>query len=550
MGVTSSQAQNITSPNGNSLAVFIDGVTGIIMLKDVNGKTEPLSNYVCGGGGTTSPFEYNANGTGIQPIKGTNNSNGNYATVGGGFINGSSGDFSTIGGGSFNNNFCVHSFIGGGYRNNSYCVYNTISGGKDNETRSNYATIGGGQFNIINPSRNYNNAYTKIGDVIGGGNCNIINTNTYCGNSKTGANTISGGYKNSVNPYQKGNTIGGGYCNKTFQDFTTISGGNNNCASGQASFIGGGFGNRSSRYFSVVGGGTNNNASGEASSILGGSGNIASNTSATIAGGVNNNVSSCYSAILVGIDNVVSGQSSVIGGGRYNVVSDRYSTIVGGCCNRIVGNFSFIGGGYRNRLGGCYNFIGAGYRNYNYGKCSFIGSGYNNAIGYTSVYSSIISGQNNSTNNLKNVHIIGSNIIASAPDTTFVQNLSKTSGTFRISHPDPAKTEFKYLQHSFVESPTAGDNIYRYEVLVKGGIAEIELPDYFKFLNENPQVWVLPKNGFGIAYGSVNEELTKVSIKANLDIEYNILIIATRKDKDAVKSWQGIEVDKDPYPNV
>jgi hypothetical protein len=51
MKVTVSQPQNITSPDGNSLAVFIDGVTGVITLKDINGKTEPLSNYINGGGG-------------------------------------------------------------------------------------------------------------------------------------------------------------------------------------------------------------------------------------------------------------------------------------------------------------------------------------------------------------------------------------------------------------------------------------------------------------------------------------------------------------------
>ena len=164
--------------------------------------------------------------------------------------------------------------------------------------------------------------------------------------------------------------------------------------------------------------------------------------------------------------------------------------------------------------------------------------------------SSILGGANNNTNSCVNSHIIGSGLTASAPNTTFVENLSKTSGTFRISHPDPLKTETHYLQHSFVESPNAGDNIYRYVVTVKDGLAEIELPDYFKFLNENPQVWVSAKNGFGIAYGIVNEELTKVTITANLDIEYNVLVIGTRKDKDAVENWQGIEVDKDPYPNI
>jgi hypothetical protein len=32
---------------------------------------------------------------------------------------------------------------------------------------------------------------------------------------------------------------------------------------------------------------------------------------------------------------------------------------------------------------------------------------------------------------------------------------------------------------------------------------------------------------------------------ANLDITYNVLIIGTRKDYDAVKNWNGIEINKD-----
>jgi hypothetical protein len=57
MSVTKSEVQNISSPNGNSLAVFVDGITGIITLKDVNGKNEPLSNYVSAGGGGTTIYK-------------------------------------------------------------------------------------------------------------------------------------------------------------------------------------------------------------------------------------------------------------------------------------------------------------------------------------------------------------------------------------------------------------------------------------------------------------------------------------------------------------
>jgi hypothetical protein len=113
--------------------------------------------------------------------------------------------------------------------------------------------------------------------------------------------------------------------------------------------------------------------------------------------------------------------------------------------------------------------------------------------------------------------------------------LSKTSGSFAIPHPDPEKAKDNwFLRHCFVESPTRGDNLYRWTVEVNGGELIIELPDYFRYLNENAQVWVAPKGHFGRAFGEVNPELTQVIIKADKDGEYNVLLVATRKDKDAI----------------
>lgn len=51
MSVTKSNKNNITSPNGNSLAVFVDVTDNILKLKDVNGQTDNVSDYVSGGGG-------------------------------------------------------------------------------------------------------------------------------------------------------------------------------------------------------------------------------------------------------------------------------------------------------------------------------------------------------------------------------------------------------------------------------------------------------------------------------------------------------------------
>lgn len=126
-------------------------------------------------------------------------------------------------------------------------------------------------------------------------------------------------------------------------------------------------------------------------------------------------------------------------------------------------------------------------------------------------------------------------------DAHFQHAVSKASGSFNIAHPDPSKPEGTRLRHCFVESPTAGDNIYRYEVEVKDGKAEIELPDYFKHLNENPQAWVSPVDVLGIARAECT--LEKVVIEASKDGKYNVLVIGTRKDEDAVAHWEeyGIE---------
>ena len=37
---------NITSPNGNSLAIFVDGLNGQLQLKDVMGNIQPLSDFM------------------------------------------------------------------------------------------------------------------------------------------------------------------------------------------------------------------------------------------------------------------------------------------------------------------------------------------------------------------------------------------------------------------------------------------------------------------------------------------------------------------------
>ena len=129
------------------------------------------------------------------------------------------------------------------------------------------------------------------------------------------------------------------------------------------------------------------------------------------------------------------------------------------------------------------------------------------------------------------------------PSVTFSGSVSKTSGSFRIVLPDPAKSETKDLWHSFVESPNEGDNIYRYSIDTTDCRYVIELPDYYPHLNKDDQVWVSPVGHFGAAYGAVTENQLCAVICANTDGCYNVLLVGTRKDPAARSAWKGVSRD-------
>jgi hypothetical protein len=287
-----------------------------------------------------------------------------------------------------------------------------------------------------------------------------------------------------------------------------------------------------------------------------------------VAAGQGNSVSGNFS-MAGGVANTVVGSVSAVIGGYYNCVGGFFTqeaAVVGGRRNTANGTRYFIGGGYCNsggsHLGGRFNiFTSRGYAvggagNKNYSPDSVLLGGADNIAGITSgFYNAIVAGRYNCTNNTYATVIGGCNNCAFCSYSTAagrsqstsaacqfrVQALSKASGTFRIDHPSPEKKHTHYLSHSFVESPTAGDNIYRFLVNVENGTATIELPDYYKHLNTDDQVWVTPQGHFGTGYGIVNSEQTTVTIHANMDGEYNVLLIGTRKDFDAVHHWQGVE---------
>lgn len=126
-------------------------------------------------------------------------------------------------------------------------------------------------------------------------------------------------------------------------------------------------------------------------------------------------------------------------------------------------------------------------------------------------------------------------------------SVSKGSGSFDIAHPDPAKKDTHRLRHYFVETPSAGGNIYKYQLECKEGDNYIDLPDYFQHLNKDSLVWANPVKHFDRAWGEVIEGGKRAKIVCEKSGTYNILIFGDRKDKLAVDEFTtyGVEYKVD-----
>jgi hypothetical protein len=326
--------------------------------------------------------------------------------------------------------------------------------------------------------------------VVGGGTCSTLR----CGITSFATASYS--------------AVLGGFCNTSSGIYSTITGGRRITNSGIYSFIGGGFNNcicTPGGYSAIVGG---QNATIACS--------LSTPFYSFIGAGYILSVSGSYSGIVTGINQFINNANqSFIGGGKFNQICSPAcnSSISGGYANTICSVESFIGGGFCSTI--CCNAPGSG-----------ILGGTLNTVSHACSF------------------VIGQGLASTATLQTRVNALSKASGTFEISHPDPAKNATKYLSHSFVESPTAGDNIYRYKVTTCNCQASLALPDYYKFLNENDQVWVSPVCHFGSAYGIVDPSQSCVNFTSNCDGDYNVLVIGTRKDVDAMNGWRGVETWK------
>ena len=174
-------------------------------------------------------------------------------------------------------------------------------------------------------------------------------------------------------------TILGGKLNTASGNYTTITGGYSGCTTGNYSHIGGGSCNFVSAPYGVIGGGCQNIASGSSTSFVGG-----------------------------GSLNKATGPSSIVVGGDCNCATFNYTAVLGGQCNCATGTY------YNTILNGLCNAASAIAGTIINGTC-------NTASG---IYSTIINGCCNDAKGYRNTTIIGSNLSATAADTTYVNNIA------------------------------------------------------------------------------------------------------------------------------
>lgn len=139
------------------------------------------------------------------------------------------------------------------------------------------------------------------------------------------------------------------------------------------------------------------------------------------------------------------------------------------------------------------------------------------------------------------------NFVIDPSDTTrvnalTVDTISKTSGSFDIPHPDPSKAaDGIRLRHYFVETPSAGGNLYKYQVYLNEGENSVPLPDYFDALNQDALVWVTPFQHFGRGWGVVKQNDCVVTV--NKSGWYNLLVFGDRKDPGAKANFDAYGVE-------
>ncbi|MBA3869251.1 MAG: hypothetical protein H0X30_08860 [Anaerolineae bacterium] len=246
------------------------------------------------------------------------------------------------------------------------------------------ATISGG-----GSTANLNRATDDYG-AIGGGINNQVGNNDATLNNATNA-TVSGGQNNTASGSIA--TVGGGYTNTASGVAATIAGGANNTANSVYAMVGGGSNNMAGGPYATIAGGNFNSVNHDSATVGGGQNNTATNDVATVAGGQSNNASGFGATISGGYLNGASGLKSMVGGGEHNLAAAIDATVGGGYTNTASGNSATISGGYLNIASSLYATVGGGLTNMANGNYTIVGGGQTNTA--SGSYTIVGGGQTN-----------------------------------------------------------------------------------------------------------------------------------------------------------
>jgi hypothetical protein len=115
--------------------------------------------------------------------------------------------------------------------------------------------------------------------------------------------------------------------------------------------------------------------------------------------------------------------------------------------------------------------------------------------------------------------------------------LSKGSGSFKIDHPLPAKTETHNLVHSFIEGPQA-DLIYRGKVVLVDGSATVNIDTVsgmtegtFVLLNTNTQCFTSNESGWTAVKGSVSGNTLTITSQESCTDTISWMVVGERHDQ-------------------
>ena len=127
--------------------------------------------------------------------------------------------------------------------------------------------------------------------------------------------------------------------------------------------------------------------------------------------------------------------------------------------------------------------------------------------------------------------------IDAAGAVNIVGSLSKGSGSFKIDHPLPSKTDTHHLVHSFVEGPQA-DNLYRGTVSLVEGSATVNLDTAggmsegtFVCLNTNVQCFTSNESGWTAVKGSVSGNVLTITAQETCEDVVSWMVVGERCDQ-------------------